>query len=430
MMLRARIVATTLALSLLPALACASAESSGTLAHGGAYVVQPDATASVSSVALWFRAPAAGYDNATPGLSRLAATAAATTPLASGKSLVALVRSLGGRLTIDVTADLVSVSVVAPASASRRVVASLSAAYFQPSIDEDALRAAQRDVAVIAAERRYSSDDVLHDLLYAQLFQAGPAHEPPVPATVADLVKVPLADVQAYAQRAFRSANATVALAGNVDGSVLDAVTDGTAGTPDAPVDSVRAKSPEPTSRAIGDVSGIGIAWTGPSIADERAATALDFVSDYLFRDGTGVVAKSLDATGDAYINGQFITMHDPGVMLVTIGGTHTEAVQTAVIDAVRTMDVPLDPAAFAAAREAFLFHLAVDAQTPPEQTDNLGWYAAEGSLAYAPSDQGGDYWKIAQGLDPAYVAGVVKRYLDRPIVVHLITSPAKEQNS
>ncbi|HEX3457433.1 MAG TPA: hypothetical protein VHR97_05710, partial [Candidatus Baltobacteraceae bacterium] len=107
----------------------------GTLPRGGSYVVDPDPTIASAAIGLWFRAPGAGYDNATPGLSNLAATAAAVAPLASGKSLYALVHSLGGQVNIAVYPDIVGIGAVVPASASRRVVAAMTAAYFAPSID-------------------------------------------------------------------------------------------------------------------------------------------------------------------------------------------------------------------------------------------------------------------------------------------------------
>jgi predicted Zn-dependent peptidase len=427
---RVRMTAAVLAFACMPLGASATGvSSSGSLEHGGRYVISADTTVAASSIALWFRAPSAGYDNANPGIGQLAATAAAAATLESGTSLVKFVRSLGGRLTINVYPDITGISVLAPAAATRRIVAALSAAYFSPSIDADALKIALQDTAVLAVERRYSSDDVLHDALFAELFSEGPAHVAPLPDGVKELTNVPLSAVVAYAKRAFRSANATLTLAGNVDSSSLDAVTSGVAGSPDAPLDSTLANSPQASTTITGQVAGTGIAWTGPPIRDEKAATALDFVADYLFRDGTGQVAREVN-TDDTYVNGQFITLHDPGVMLVTIGGTKVDSAQTSVIDGVRKLEEPMDPRTFASAREAFLFRLAADAQTPNEQTDNLGWYAAEGNLQYAPSDLAGEYWTVARSLDPQYVASVVKRYLDRPVVVHLMAVPQKESNS
>jgi predicted Zn-dependent peptidase len=427
---RARVVAVALSLALTPlSLPAIGLGASGALAHGGTFVVQPDPTVATGAIGLWFRAPSAGYNNATPGMARVAATAAAAATLESGVSLVTFVRSLGGRLSINVYADIVGITVIAPATATRRIVAAMSAAYFTPNIDDDALKTGQRDAAVLAAQRQYSSDSLLSDALFAQIFSGGPAHEASLPDSIAQLGAMSKDDVVAYARRAFRSANATIALAGNVDASMLSAVTAGTPGTPDGPFDSSLA-SPAADASVSAKSAGIGLAWSGPPIRDERAATAMDFVSDYLFRDETGLVAKAYDANPDTYLSGQFVTLHDPGVMVVTIGGDGLDAAQTNVIDAVKKLEVPLDAATFAAAREAFLFHLASDAQTPMEQSENLGWYSVEGNLGYAPSNAQGEYWKIAQSLDSAYVASIVKRYLDHPVVVRLSNAPVKDRSS
>lgn len=429
-MLRPALLAAALAAMLAPLTAFAAGEPlSGSLPHGGSYTIDRDDTISSAAVDLWFRAPGAGYDNASPGIARLAATAAAATTLESGKSLVALVRGVGGRLVINVYPDLVGISASVPASAARRVVAAMSAAYFSPSIDDNGLKTARTDIAVLSAQQQYSSDDLVHNALFAQIFSSGPAHFAPIPNSIDVFKGITLQQVDAFAKRAFRSSNATFALAGNVDSSLLQAITSGSPGTADGPVASNLA--PAPADRTItGDVSGVGLAWVGPPISDERSATALDFVADYLFRDETGLVSKSIDPTSDAYVSGQFITLHDPGVMLVTIGGSKPAALETQVLDAVSKLQQPLDPAAFAAAREAFIYHLASDTQTPPEQADNLGWYSAEGNGGYAPSDQSSSYWNAARSLDPKFVASVVKRYLAHPIVVHLVEANSKEPTS
>jgi predicted Zn-dependent peptidase len=430
MMLRPAILAAALALMLAPLAALAADEpSAGSLPHGGSYTIARDTTLASAAIDLWFRAPGAGYNNDQPGISRVAATAAAAATLESGKSLASLVRNVGGHLAINVYPDLVDISVSVPASAARRVVAAMSAAYFSSAIDDDALKIARTDVAVLSAQERFSPDDLLHDALFAQLFVSGPAHFPPIPDDLSDFKGITLDQVKTFAKRAFRSANATFALAGNVDVSLLDAVTAGAPGSADAPIASSLASAPaDKTINAA--VSGEGLAWTGPPIADERAATALDFVADYLFRDETGVVSKALDPTGDAYVTGQFITLHDPGVMLVTIGGSKPSDVEAKVLAAINTLATPLDATSFAAAREAFIYHLASDSQAPSEQADNLGWYAAEGNGAYAPSDDASTYWKAARSLDPDYVASVVKKYLAHPVVVHLITTNSKDSTS
>ena len=409
-----------------PCDAMQSMQQRGSLPRGGSYVLDPDPTIGAAAIDLWFRAPGAGYDNASPGISRLAATAAAATPLTSGKSLVELVHSVGGVLSIDVYPDIVGVGAVVPSSAARRVVASMTAAYFAPAIDDAAVKTAQRDAAVLAVQQRYSADQTLHDLLFEQIFSSGPAHYPPLPDSVSALTRIPVADVSAFAKRAFRSDNAVLTASGNVDTSTLEGVTDGQGnGAMDGPYNS-KLSGTSGAATEQGSVDGVGLAWVGPPISDTKAATALDFVADYLFRDNTGVVAKAMDLLKTpTYVSGQFVTLNDPGVMLVTISGDDTKTAKQRVIDELQKLDRPLDAKTFAAAREAFLYHIASDTQTPQGQADNLGWYSAEGNASYAPGDTGGQYVNAARSLDPQYVAGIVQRYLKEPVVVNLVTAKA-----
>lgn len=428
------VAATLIATSLLfgtPSSAGAT-QVKGELPRGGSYVLDTNPTLGAAAVGLWFRAPGAGYDNATPGISRVAATAAAAAPLASGKSLVELVHSAGGELSISVYPDIVGIDAIVPAGAAKRIVAAMTAAYFAPSIDDASVNKAQRDAAVHAVEQRYSSDSTLHDLLFAQLFAQGPAHYPPLPDSVAALAHIAPANVAAFAKRAFRSSNAVLTLSGNVDASSVAGVTDGSGvAAMDAPYDSTLDTSPAPATTIEGKVSGLGIAWVGPPISDERAATALDFIADYLFRDETGVVSKALVKSKSAsYADGQFITLHDPGVMLVTIGGDDAAAAKERVLAEIAKLENPLDSKTFTAAREAFLYHIASDTQTPPQQADNLGWYAVEGGAAYAPGDSGGAYEQAARALDPQFVANIVKRYLHSPVTVNLVVTPAAKESA
>ena len=415
---------------LLPLGVCAASGTpqTGSLPHGGTYTIYADPTIGTTAVDLWFRAPSDGYAHDAPGVARLAATAVAASKLESGKSLVELVHSVGGRFAISVYPDLVSVSAVVPANAARRAIAALTSAYFAPTVDEASLKTAQRDAAVLAVQQRYSSDAVLHNAIFAQLFAGSPNHVTPLPDTVAELTRLSVAQVASFAKRAFRSANGMLSVAGNADAANVDAVTAGAAGSADAPIDSRRDTAPQ-SATISANVSGVGLGWIGPAIADERAATALDFVADYLFRDETGLVSKALATGNDTYAQGQFITLHDPGVMLVTIGGTKTDAAQKQVLDAIAKLEAPLDPATFAAAREAFLYHLAADTIHPGEIADTFGWYAMEGNAAYAPGAPNGAYWQNARALDPAYVAKIVKQYLGQPVVVKLLAT-SKESSS
>jgi predicted Zn-dependent peptidase len=396
-------------------------QQSGALPHGGAYVIDPDTTVASAAIGLWFRAPGAGYDDSTPGIAELAATAAAVAPLASGKSLFALVHSVGGELNVEVYPDIVGIATVVPASAARRVVAAITAAYYAPSVDEVAVKTARANAAVLGVQQRYEADATLHDLLFKQIFATGPAHYPPLPVSVAEITSISTAQIGAFAKRAFRSENSFLALSGNVDASSLAAVTDGGGpGRMDPPYDSTPAASPaSATTSAL--IGGIGLAWIGPPITDEKASTALDFIADYLFREETGVVTRELDqSASDAAVVGQFITLHDPGVMVVTIGGDHADQARDRVLGALLAMRTPMDAQTFNAAREAFLYHVASDTQTPQERADNLGWYDVEGDPGYAPGIVDGTYGRSVRSLDPAYVADVVKHYLATPVVVNM----------
>jgi predicted Zn-dependent peptidase len=419
----------SLVLYALPAAASAP-QQMGALPRGGSYVLDPDPTVGSAAIALWFRAPGAGYEDATPGISDLAATATAVTPLASGKSLYGLVHSVGGELNIEVYPDIVGIAAVVPATAARRVVAAMTAAYFAPAVDDTAVKTARANAAVLGVQQRYESDTTLHDLLFKQIFASGPAHYPPLPTSVSQLTSISTPQVNAFAKRAFRAENSVLTLTGNVDASSIAAVTDGNGkGTMDTPYDSRLAGSPASTT-ASGAVDGVGLAWVGPPITDEKAATALDFVADYLFRDQSGVVSKALDRSeSDALVVGQFITLHDPGVMVVTIGGDHEKQAEKSVLEALTALQQPMDPQTFNAAREAFLYHVASDTQTPQERADNLGWYTVEGNLDYAPGIGNGNYERAARALDPQYVAEIVRHYLQNPVVVNL-TVPAPEKGS
>ena len=99
--------------------AAAVPRQTGSLPRGGSYIIDPDTTVGSAAVSLWFRAPGAGYDDRTPGIANLAATAAAVAPLASGRSLYALVHSAGGDLNIEVYPDIVGIEAIVPAPARR-----------------------------------------------------------------------------------------------------------------------------------------------------------------------------------------------------------------------------------------------------------------------------------------------------------------------
>ena len=162
--------------------------------------------------------------------------------------------------------------------------------------------------------------------------------------------------------------------------------------------------------------------WAGPPISDEQAATAFDFISDYLFADGSELQAAA-DAVG-ASLDGTFVTYHDPGVFVVTATGGNADAIRTAVAAALLQLRTPLAPEVFERARRAFVFRLLSHAETPDLMADNYGWYAVEGNPGYAPGENGaqGRYFQAVDALTPAFVAATVTKYLSRPGAVVTVT--------
>ncbi len=306
------------------------------------------------------------------------------------------------------------------------IIRTLTNAYFSPSISDSGLKAALRDGAVAAAESHFDSDRILQDSLFAHIFSAGPAHYPPLPATAQDLTKIPASDVKAFAARAFRPSNAVMTLTGGIDPKWLSDVAAAAGGAPaDGPFDSALSNASVDVTQTA-QVDGVGFAWVGPPITDTKAATAMDFIADYLFDGDHGTVSVAMrKAKSDAFVNGQFITLHKPGILLVTTSGASTDTARTDVLDAITAMaQHPLDGHAFDAARSAFVYHILSQTQTPSSRADNFGWYAAEGNAAYAPGDESAQYVQAAQSLDPAYVAGIVRKYLQHPAIVQLLTAP------
>jgi len=380
-----------------------------------------DPTAGTAAIELWYRVPAAGYDLKSPGIARLALAAAAASHAAGGSSLSEIVNRLGGSLSLEVYPDISMVGASVPASSAVSVLRAMTSAFFNPAITAAGMKIAAQDSAVVAVKQPFDSLRTLQDALFAQLFSQGPAHYAPVPDPSA-FAKLAQSDVQTFASRAFQRANAILSLAGNVDKSLAAGIAGNDAAVAVAPYDSTpagRAADISVSARA----AGLGLGWTGPRIADTRAATAMDFVADYLFDPDRGTVTRAVRAQRDLFVNGQFVTLHDPGVLLVTLSGETAATSQQTVLDAVAAMAQPLDAAAFAQARKAFLYHILSQIQTPLERADNAGWYAAEGNAQYAPGDSSGTYLNAASSLDPQFVAQTVRAYLQRPVIVRLIQS-------
>jgi predicted Zn-dependent peptidase len=391
--------------------------ANGTLPSGVVYEIRPNAAQNAAAVALWYRAPAGGFDGtALPGLSRLAAaTVAASTPI-TGTSLAQLVDRWGGRLSVAAYPDSVAVTVLVAPDHVARAVRAMTADYFAPVVSAEGLRVAQRD-SMDDAIYRSLVPDAIEDALGAALFANGPLHDGTI-GSADGLANAKLERVRAYADRAFRPGNAILVLTGNVDASALANVAARAGATPGAALPEAAApQTPRPAGAPPlsreGEFVGTGLGWIGPPIADEAAATALDFVADALFAPKKGIVAKALGSS-KALVTGRFVTFRDPGVFLVTISGDEAEAARPLVEKAVADAAQPMAPAVFAAARAAFVYRLLGDMETPSEISDTYGWYAVEGAPAYAPAEGGvgGRYFTLASQLTPASVAQAVATYL------------------
>jgi len=382
-----------------------------------------DHSAATAAIELWFRVPSSGFDLKTPGIARLALAAAAASRPAGGSSLSEIVTRLGGSLSLEVYPDIAMVGASVPASSASLVLDAMRAAYFNPGITAAGMKAAAADSAIEAAKQPFDSARLLQDALFAQVFPAGPAHYAPIPdaGAFAGLSQI---DVQAFAARAFVQTNAIYSLAGNVGELLSTRLAGPSPALAHPPYDSTRTGAPGETTVSA-RVAGLGLAWTGPAISDTRAATAMDFIADYLFDPDRGVLSQSLRSQSDLFLSGQFVTLHDPGVLLVTLSGQNAAMFQQNVLTAVSALRQPLDANTFASARQAFLYHILSQTQTPVQRADNAGWYAAEGNAQYAPGDASGTYIEAVNSLDPAFVAQTARAYLRRPAIVHLMQSSA-----
>ncbi len=402
----------------------------GRLASGGTVIVDPAQGAPVAAVELWYRAPSTGFGTKPqPALARLAAQVVAASKPIVGDPLGKAVADAGGRLSITVYSDSVSISAVVPAVAARAIVRTMTTAFFAPVVTEDGFHEAQRDVEQEALISNYDAETVVRDAVFGQLFTDGPQHYPPLGGPK-DVSAIGLGDVRTFATRAFRSQNATLVVSGAIDPGIAAAAVAGRPplggeADPEAPAIGTLATSIEPVTKSFVQPSG-GYGWVGPSISNTREATAMDFIADYLFRsddarsDDGVVVKKAEQLQPDALVIGQFITLHDPGVMFVAFEGQDEAALRGLVDDGFATVRKPMDAHEFASALDAFKYHLLSDLQTPAEKADNFGWYSVEGAADYAPgaSGEAGRYFQAASSLTPEFVAEVAEKYLGKPPVV------------
>jgi predicted Zn-dependent peptidase len=423
--------------SIMPAAAtapvAASNVASGALAGGGQYIISHTESAPVAAIALWYRAPSSGFDAAgVPGLGRLAAATVAASAPVTGTPLGRYISEIGGRIAISSYPDSVAISALVPAESAADVVHAMTVSFFAPVVSAEGLKLAQRDVGEEAFFRQFNPEQTIDDALDGALFSDGPARFPSLGPS-ADVSKINFDQVRTYAERAFRPANAVLVITGAVDASVLATAVPGHADPaphPEPPLQAHFVQQPPPVS-TTGVEAGQGLGWVGPAIHDEREATALDFISDYLFRSDTGTVQRAIAGTKSS-VSGKFVTYHDPGVLLVTISGGDVATTRKIVDDALAVARKPLDKPTFAAARDAFMYHMLSDIETPGGMADTLGWYTVEGNQAYAPgaAGQASKYFAVAGSLTPAFVAATVNKYLGQPGAVVAVEAGKPEKVS
>ncbi len=415
---RAALAGAALVLSVAGAGPDPASPATGSLPGGGTYLLRPLAGAPDAAIALWYRAPADGFGaTPIPGLSRLAAAAISASEPITGTPLATFARQIGGRLSLATYPDSVAVSLLVPAGRAADAVRALTRSYFAPVLTDAGLARARQDLLEDGQLRSFNHDVAITDALYAALFASGPDKVPTF-AAGGPLADLTIDAVRAFAERAFRPGNAILVATGNVDMTAIGAALpgrDGAAPGAEPPAPNAVAAPPAPV-QTTGPESGFGRAWAGPPIADEAAATAFDFIADYLFFPDTGIVQREMRRSG-AVLVGTFVTYHDPGIFVVSSTGGDQAAVRTAVDAALQTIREPLDATTFEAARQRFLYHILSDAATPATLSDTYGWYTVEGNPAYAPGEGGmsGHYLSAVMGLTPATVAAVAAKYLDAP---------------
>lgn len=386
------------------------------LPSGVTSIVRPLSGSPVAAIELWFRAPSIGFDaTPKPGLANLAAlTVAASQPL-TGTPLAVLVAEVGGRFSVNVYPQTIEISALVPATEAARVLRTMSGVYFTPVLNDDGRTRALAEVRTDTRLRDITQpSETLREALFETLFKSGPDHYSPVDSST--IMSLTLDDLRTFATRAFRASNATIVLTGSVDEQLADEAvagrTDTSAPEPAADFSSIVSTAPQSVVRN-GPVPGFGFAWTGPPIKDERAATALDFVADYLFDPDSGVVSRQLDDI-DASIDAQYVTYYDPGVFYVEATGGQATAARAKIETALASMRKPLDKQSFEAARRLFEYHVMSDVSTPLALADNFGWYSLEGDAAYAPGADldAGRYIASIHALTPDMVAETVAKYL------------------
>lgn len=410
------------------------------LGNGLTVVARRAGAAPVAALEIWIRCPANDYDGSKPGIARLAALALLDEKTQTSLSLRDAARIAGGHVAISVYAESTEIAMLAPSYAATALLDKLTATVARGYIDQSAFDTARTRLAASQAAAGDVVDQELRDALFAQLFSSGPMRDSTY-GTPASLRAMTLQDVTKFIGRAYVPADEIVVAVGDLDQqdiarhlSAYASASSVAQPMPPSPL-AANAGAPFAIHNDQADEAGVGLAWVGPPISDERAATAMDFLSDYLTDPSLGTLTKAVAAVdSDADFNGQFITLRDPGVFFVTTAGTHFDIAtlpQTIRSAMQASIGHELSKADFDRALGAYVTHLLRAMQSVDGLADNYGWYYAQGALAYSPSatdvNLDGDYFAHVASLTPDYVYSVARKYLlTTPAVVVLPRSSPK----
>ncbi len=401
--------------------------------NGLTVVARKAGAAPVVALEVWIRCPSNDYDSSRPGIARLAALALLDEKSATSLSLRDATRIAGGQIAVSVYYESTELAILAPSYAAPALLDKLSATAARPYVDQAAFDSARTRLAAGQVAAGGVVDQQLRDALFTQLFASGPLRDSTY-GSPKSLKDVTLADVTKFLGRAYVPESEIVVVAGDQDPrDVLKHVSPLT--SPGAPAQSMPNSQIAPSGAPFAirsdqsTVNGVALGWIGPPIEDERAATAMDFLSDYLAHEGDGALVKTIAAVDSAAdFNGQFITLRNPGVFYLTVSGQQFDpATLPGIIRSALQSDVghEFSKTDFARARDAYVAHLLRDMQTDEALADNYGWYYSQGALPYSPSatdvSLSGDYFDKVSSLTPDYVYAIAKKYvLVNPTIVVL----------
>jgi len=400
------------------------APGGSTLADGLTVQVRQLRSSPTAAIEVWLGVPSDGYGESKPGIARLAALSIVYEAF-NGKSLRDLARDSSGQLTITVYPASSEIAIVVPSYDAPAVERALLDRVFHPAIDVKAFADARQRLAAQQAAYLGATDLVLRDAVFSVLFSSGAYHVSSYGAS-SSLDQISIEDLRSFLSKGYVAGNAILVAAGDVDQAGVLRLAASQAPLP-APVTQVPAAvlAAKPGATIIAnsqaDGSGVALAWAGPPISDERAATAMDFLSDYLLRPDYGVVAAAVKLKNPGIsVGGEFVTLKNPGVFYVTASGPDVDAGLTIRLlrDAMNgALAVALSGSQFARAIQAYRTHALRDNSDGAQTVaDNFGWYFVHGAPAYSPSatdaNLSGDYFAQVAALTPQYVEEIARRYL------------------